>query len=399
MKKYILNIACAGASIFCLTACGSSDKAPSDLNMVISVSTDGNYAIATNTNKQAILWNLKDHSYKIVFKNANIYSAYFIKNTNDFMYQNDATNEVVIEDVNGNIIKTFNPGFPTYGEVMTSDLTTWFASDVNYQIYKMTMQQTKPEQMFAFFCPPDHPNEAIPKGAMTGCGSVQTYGQLFNLTLTPDDKALVGAEFGGAIIWSTNTGKILHVISGNDAQTVAAINPDGAYVVTADIMQRAINYNLNTNEQKGFYYNFPNTSDVNQYFANGGIPHEVLAEKFIDNNRLILIVHGDNNLFNFAPLFDPSKMILIKNPYPNSPFLYNIYPIKYLPLIPNAATDTNYQKDWPLTSDDFSRDQAIDTSPSAHILVMSMAEKNGIIVYKYDPSTQNLTREWAGEVS
>lgn len=55
-------------------------------------------------------------------------------------------------------------------------------------------------------------------------------------------------------------------------------------------------------------------------------------------------------------------------------------------------------KVWPFTSDDFRRDQAIDTSPSAHILVMSMAKKNGIIVYKYDPTTQTLNREWAGEV-
>ena len=397
--KVGIQLLCAGLLFsFALSGCADSNKAPADLNMVVSVSSDGNYAIATNTNKQAVLWNLKDHSYKIVFKDANIYSAYFIKNTNDFMYQNDKTNEVVVENTDGKVIKTFNPGFPTYGEVMTSNLNTWFASDVNYEIYKMTIPQTKPEKMFAFFCPPDHPNEIAPKGAMSGCASVQGDGKLFNLTLTPDDTKLIGAGFGGAIIWSAQTGKILHVISGNDAQTVAAINPEGSYLVTADIMQRAVNYNLNTGKQRGFIYKFPSRPEAAVYYANGGYPHEVLAAKFIDNNRLLVILNGLNNPFNYAALFNPKQLTRTTNPYQVAPYLYDLQPIKYLPLIKNAATDTTNQKDWPLTTDQFSRDQAIDTSPSAHILVMSMAGKNGIIVYRYDPKTQTLKREWAGVV-
>ena len=42
--------------------------------------------------------------------------------------------------------------------------------------------------------------------------------------------------------------------------------------------------------------------------------------------------------------------------------------------------------------------QAIDTSPSAHVLVMAMSGKNGILVYHYNPTTQTLKQVWAGVV-
>jgi len=68
-------------------------------------------------------------------------------------------------------------------------------------------------------------------------------------------------------------------------------------------------------------------------------------------------------------------------------------------LISDAATNFYSTDHSPLaTGDDFSRDQAIDTSPSAHILVMSQQNANGIIVYQYDPEHQTLTRTWSAVV-
>jgi len=396
--KAEIQLSCAGLLFsFALSGCADSNKAPPDLNMVVSLSSDGNYAIATNTNKQAVLWNLKKHSYTIVFKDANIYSAYFIKNTNDFIYQNDKTNEVVVENTDGKVIKTFNPGFPTYGEALTSNLNIYAAANEELSVYKINLSNNQKYVLNQSWCIQDHKGAKYQGKGTSDCANFMSSNQTFGLQFTPDETKLIGANFFDLFIWDlkTNTGK---VIQKNDAQTVAAISPDGSYVVTADIMQRAINYNLNTGKQLGFYYNIPKKPEISEYFQSGGVPQEVLAAKFIDTNRLILIVHGENNLFNFATLFNPTKLVRIKHPYPNSPYLYNLYPIKYLPLIPNTATDTTYKKDWPLTTDQFSRDQAIDTSPSAHILVMSMAGKNGIIVYKYDPKNQTLKREWVGTV-
>ena len=46
---------------------------------------------------------------------------------------------------------------------------------------------------------------------------------------------------------------------------------------------------------------------------------------------------------------------------------------------------------------DYSRDQSIDTSPKANILVMGKAYGNGILVYKFDPDKKTLRKIWNGK--
>jgi len=408
LKSNCFKTLVASLCFFSLSACADSNRAPADLNMVVSISTDGNYAIATNTNKQAVLWNLKDHSYKIVFKDANIYSAYFIKNTDDFMYQNDKSNEVIVEDTSGKIIKTFNPGFPAYGEVMTSDLSSWFASDRWFQLYKIDVKTGKKQQFFYYYCGPNYKDETPPpKGMPYACQEFLGSNQLFGLSLTPDNKRLISTASGAMYIWDVATTEQLKLLIKNDAQTVTAVNPDGSYIITGDIGSLGYHYNLKDGSGYRFFFFSPNsTPEINSFYRDNDpgsaqiypkakfVANQILALKFIGQNEVVTILASVPNLFNYAPLYNMANM----SSKPEFGGKHVIKPIKYLPLIPNAATDTTYKKDWPLTTDQFSRDQAIDTSPSAHILVMSMAAKNGIIVYKYDPKTQTLKREWAGVV-
>jgi hypothetical protein len=97
--------------------------------MVLSASSDGEYVISSSVDRHAVLWNLQQHTYKVLpMYPVNIYSAYFIKGTHDFMLQNSKTNQVIVENVFGKIIKTFNPGFPTYGQAITSDLNYYFGN-------------------------------------------------------------------------------------------------------------------------------------------------------------------------------------------------------------------------------------------------------------------------------
>lgn len=139
-----------------------ADQMPgvANLTMVVSLSSDGNYAFSTNTNQQGILWDIKDKTYKVIAQNVNIYSAYFIKKTNDFIYQDNKTNDVIVENVNGKIIKHFNPGFASYGEVMTADLRTWIASDEEYQLFKITDNQK--QQFFYYWDGPNFVHETPP---------------------------------------------------------------------------------------------------------------------------------------------------------------------------------------------------------------------------------------------
>ena len=375
---------------FMLTACSSSNQAPPNLNMVISVSSDGNYAIATNTNKQAVLWNLKDHSYKIVFKNANIYSAYFIKNTNDFIYQNDKTNEVVVENVNGQTIKTFNPGFPVYSEIMTGDLKTYVATDVNYNTFWFRNGQKK--QLLYYFCSTNFGDKVPPKGAYYTCGGIEGLDKNLTLSVSSDEKTLVGAGSSEIFIWNLQNGNQLAHLVKNDAQTVAAISPDGNHVITGDTSLGSYSYNLSTNSGYPAFITLPSKPEIANYlYGAKGIQSELLSLKFIDKTHFLV--------FFYPELIQSFHYIAL---YSDSPTINDAYwtkkifsPIKYLSLEVDPNSDSST---WPLVSDDFSRDQAIDTSPSAHILVMSQQNANGIIVYKYDPTTQTLKREWVGTV-
>ena len=72
--------------------------------MVTSVSTDGNYAITTDLSRKSNSLGFKKPLKKILDRTANIYSAYFIKNSNNLMWQHDTNNEVIIENVEGKMI-------------------------------------------------------------------------------------------------------------------------------------------------------------------------------------------------------------------------------------------------------------------------------------------------------
>ena len=103
--------------------------------VVLSISSDGRYVVG-NKNTNLILWDVEKKKRKQVAKNVNIYSAYFVKNTPYYMYQ-DLDNVVHVKDVNGKEVKTIPLDFPSYGHVITSDLRQYFASDKDYRIVKV----------------------------------------------------------------------------------------------------------------------------------------------------------------------------------------------------------------------------------------------------------------------
>jgi len=225
--------------------------------MVASVSSDGQYAITTDLKRMAVLWNLKRHSYKILDRKANIYSAYFIKNSNNFMWQHDTNNEVIIKNVNGKVIKKFNPGFPTYGQVITSDLEHYVAGDQDWALYlgySDTIKKIK-----------------LDEGGFLGGQKLQ------NITLSSDDHYFLTAGLGGGkedakyklytekdsleknynpyqkisnieyvLLWDVETGRPIRGYFGNVAKTFATLSPDGQYVVAGDENIRGFVWNTKT---------------------------------------------------------------------------------------------------------------------------------------------------------
>jgi WD40 repeat protein len=354
--------------------------------MVVSVSSDGNYAISTGLREQAILWDIKHKTYKFLDRKSNIYSAYFIKNTNYYMWQHDPDNEVYIKDTKGNLIEHFNPGFPTYGQVITSDLKNYFASDEDFNLFKIS----------------DNVKIKItPRGSAGGFLGV---GKLLNLTLSNDDKYLLNAgscvcwgsdgcisgsvqkidpnikeALSDLVLWEVITGKPIYRFLGNVVKTYATLSPDGKYVLSGD--ENGLGFVWQINGIKNFKLSWlqgkavKNSDGTYRWDSNGMIKKpkdfgndDILSIKFID-------LQGDYLRFTT---------------YVPYAILYNINdpkPLKYLPLGKHPFPSV----------DDYSRNASIDTAPAANILVMGKANSGGILVYKFDPIKQTLTKIWDGD--
>jgi len=396
MNKVIITLSILTLS-FVLSSCSNdnNNKIPFTSGvMVTSVSTDGDYTVTSNLGRQLILWNIKDKTKKIISTDANIYSAYFIKNTDDFIWQNDKTNTVYVENVKGEILKSFNPGFPTYGEVMTSDLKNYFASDVKWNVYKIT----------------DNSKQIIKQGFDGFLGT----GKLLNLSLSNLNNFLVTSGYAGnegddlplskgytardinpqippkanfsllngVALWRVQSGKPLYKLQGNVAKTYATISPDGKYVVSGDENVKVLVWNANTGKlitKAKVLGNLKKLKDGNVILEKKGFPtppEDFTKQSFIYAVETLKFIDKDHYL-RF-----PNQ-----NPYAILYKVTNPIPLKYLPL---------GKKPWPSVND-YVLDQSIDTSPQAHILVMGMETGSGIIVYKYVPKTQTLKKIWVAK--
>jgi hypothetical protein len=125
-------------------------------------------------------------------------------------------------------------------------------------------------------------------------------------------------------------------------------------------------------------YEYDDDNSPNAYI--GGL---IIAVKFIDHTHFLMFTkeYGFYTMpqgFEYAALYS----------------LSGSKAIKYLPLLSQQQKSAQTYATYPETQS-FVRDQATDTSPSAHVLVMAMSEKNGILVYHYAPKTQTLKQVWA----
>jgi WD40 repeat protein len=153
MKKIILFLCC----FVLLAGCSSSDEnivKPTNSQVVkLAVSNDGEYVITANSDENAYLWNLKDKTYKKVNKEPiNTNSVYFVPDSDEYMYQLANSSKVLIKNIDGKVIKTFNPVFTTFGEAINHDLTTYVASDYQFNIYSINLKTNKRKQLFVSWC-------------------------------------------------------------------------------------------------------------------------------------------------------------------------------------------------------------------------------------------------------
>lgn len=384
IKKHIALIASIFAcfSLFFISILYSAPSHKTSIAMIISISSDGQYAVSSHLNGEIMLWDLSRRTKELIATHANIYSAYFIKQSHWFMWQ-DQHNIVHVVDVSGKSILQFQNNFAVYGQVMTADLKQYFASDQDWNLYKGFGNHQK-----------------LIKSAYDVNGFLSS-GKLLNLTLSNDNRLLLtsgdaehsyddvplsiglnakdAARYGydigpinaslleGTVLWNARSGKPIFKLPGNEVKTFATISPDNKYIISGDENEFLLVWNAHSGRK---YYTVSNAmldipDDINDPLLKNHI-NAILSLKFIDNHNDYL--RFTNRSFNYAVLYN------VTNPNP----------IKFISLGNNT---------WPAVND-FSRDEAIDTAPDAHILVMGKADGSGIIVYRYDPHIQTLQKIW-----
>ena len=318
----------------------SGKRAHGNHVMVASISSDGRYVITTNLNRHAYLWDLKQHTQKqLPTYPVNIFSAYFVKHSHRFMIQNDASNEVLIKNVQGKTLKYFNPKVATRGEVITHDLSTWLGSDKFFQLYRH--HHGKTQQFFYYWCGPNYKDEKKPpKGMPYSCSSAMgSGGKTFSLSLSSNESYLTTSDGGGRLyIWSTQ-GKLIKKFKKNNSETFNSISPDGHYVVTGDVQKHSVVYDLKKLKiAHSIAIATPKRSEAKQFFqANDPRIMSVTGINFISKQYYLASFTTDPKNFHYLGLYKLNHNI--KPPYPRdtNPYLA-IFPLKYLKLNTKTVT-------------------------------------------------------------
>lgn len=360
---------------------------PTNNIFMLSMSTDGHYIASTHLNGDVILWDVEKQESKRIAKHANIYSAYFIKNTDDFMWQDDKTNEVIVENINGTVIKQFNPGFPTYGQVMTSDLKHYIASDEDWNLYLDGQKIMLDSNGFS-------------------------NGKLLNLNLSSDNKYLLTSGVGNrgvdnlpplykgpnqlqqnydadhkisytdsVVLWNIETAQPIFRFDDNNVKTYAVISPDSQYVITGD--EAALGFVLSSATGRLVFeladlnfgiHNFKDNSDDKSRLIKK--PSDFKDSLNMDNIDIVQSLKFVDKNFYIRFTHEIPYIILYQV---NSPL-----PLKYLKLQADPSPDL-----W-----GFATAGNIDSSWQTHRFVVSHSKDPGITVYQYDPKTQTIDILW-----
>ncbi|MDU7784769.1 MAG: WD40 repeat domain-containing protein [Aggregatibacter aphrophilus] len=348
----------------------------------LGVSSDGQYIITAHGRDELVLWDVAKKEKKLLAKNANPYSAYFIPDSHEFMWQ-DTNNVVHIQDVNGQEIKQFSH-FETEGHIITADKSFYLSADTWGKLYKgygdnlvpvYTDEPIAPSQPYTLSI---HGNYILSTyNTITGRNDPPAETNLTANPVNPDIHKK--SSYAGVTLWDKTTLKPIARLWGNSGRTTGRISPDGKWVVAGSDNRGKFMWEIkNPTNRIGL-------SDIEGKYnvSLGGF----------DTSKLIPIPDkfGDKQitLTNTSAVAFVSEEDFILFPQNNKNELALLFTVGD----PWIKAYVEIGRNPPISTGNLS----IASSPKAHILVTGQGGKGGINVYRYHPATKELEKIWVAD--
>ena len=348
----------------------------------LGVSSDGQYIITAHGRDELVLWDVAKKEKKLLAKNANPYSAYFIPDSHEFMWQ-DTNNIVHIQNVSGQEVKQF-PHFETEGHIITADKRFYLSADTWGKLYKgyggnlvpvYTDEPIAPSQPYTLSI---HGNYILSTyDTITGRNDPPTETNLTANPVNPDIHKK--SSYAGVTLWDKTTLKPIARLWGNSGRTTGRISPDGKWVVAGSDNRGKFMWEIkNPTNRIGL-------SDIEGKYnvSLGGF----------DTSKLIPIPDkfGDKQitLTNTSAVAFVSEEDFILFPQNNKNELALLFTVGD----PWIKAYVEIGRNPPISTGNLS----IASSPKAHILVTGQGGKGGINVYRYHPATKELEKIWVAD--
>ena len=363
----------------------------------LSVSTDGRYVISAHVTEDAdrhkpigqlVLWDIEKKEKTILARNANAFSAFFIPDSHEFMWQ-DNKNIVHIQNVEGKEIENF-PHFQVKTHIMSADKQFYLSSNMedNGQLYKGYGKDLVPVYTDGSFPFPltlsmskDYFLSATETCTTSPYPVVET-----NLTINPvNPDSSKRSSYTGVTLWDRHTLKPLARLYGNCGYTTGLISPNGDWVVTGG--ENLSNYmweihNLNNRQDLAQVNSDLNHENSERYkqkllpkpdkFKNKqlALNHTVAIAFLTEKDFILLGKSGNKDGFGD----ELARLFTVGEPWIKA----------YVEIGNDPSISTNY----------YQRNLSVSSSPKAHILVTGQATGGGINVYKYHPEKMELEKIW-----
>ena len=361
----------------------------------LSVSTDGRYVISAHAAEDAdrhkpigqlVLWDIERKEKTILARNANAFSASFIPDSHEFMWQ-DSKNIVHIQNVEGKEVTNFRH-FQVKTHIMSADKQFYLSSNMedNGQLYKgygedlvpvytdggipfpLTLSMTK-----------DYFLSATETCTTSPYPVVET-----NLTINPiNPDSSKRSSYTGVTLWDRHTLKPIARLYGNCGYTTGLISPNGDWVVTGgenfgnymwSVGDLNLRLTLELVDDSVIYHKKPPLDEKHPL----SVPEKYNGKQITLNDTIAIsfLSEKDFILLNKTKTDELAPLYTIGNPL-----------IKGYVETGKPYVSTNY----------FQRNLSVSSSPKAHILVTGQATGGGINVYKYHPEKMELEKIWVAD--